>query len=140
MSASRNAVFVALMASAIAPAAQAEDAYVKLGMSLTNLVDEGTTFSGGAVAPGADYQTNTVVHGTITGGYFLTDHFALEASFNLPATTHNVPGGTLAGVPNFGDDTFVTTDLMATYHPERGQEFSPYFGFISPSRAPMARW
>jgi outer membrane protein len=120
---------LAAAASVIAPVAKAEDAYVKVGVTLTSLADQGKTYGDGAEIPGSDYNTNSVTHATLTGGYFFWDHFALEASINSPATTQNVPGGTLAGLPNFGDDTFVTTDATVTYHPERDAAMSPYFGF-----------
>jgi outer membrane protein len=125
----RKAGFVVLMATAFSSSAYAaDDAYVKLGVTLTSLADEGVTYGAGAVVPGSDYKTNSVANATLTGGYFFLDNFALEASVNSPATTQNIPSGTLAGVPNFGDDTFVTTDFTVTYHPARGQVFSPYFG------------
>jgi outer membrane protein len=116
------------MVLALSPAAYADDAYVKLGLTVTSLADEGITYGGGAVVPGSDYQTNSVALASLTGGYFFSDHFAVEATINGPATTQNIPGGTLAGLPNFGDDTFVTTDLAVNYHPERGALVSPYIG------------
>ena len=122
---------IALLATAlcsVAPAARADDAYMKLGVTLTSLADQGKTYGDGVEIPGSDYNTNSVTHATLTGGYFFSDHLALEAAINLPATTENVPSGTLAGLPNFGDDTFVTTDLTLTYHPERNAILSPYFG------------
>ncbi len=124
-----KATIVALMAIAVSSSARAaDDGYVKLGVTLTSLADQGVTYGDGAVVPGSDYLTPSVTHATLTGGYFFLDNFAVEASINSPATTSNVPAGTLAGMPNFGDDTFITTDLTVTYHPERGQLFSPYFG------------
>jgi outer membrane protein len=125
----RKVMITALMATAFSTSAYAaDDAYVKLGVTLTSLADQGVTYGDGAVVPGSDYKTNSVTSATLTGGYFFLDNFALEASVNSPATTQNIPAGTLAGLPNFGDDTFVTTDLTVTYHPARGQVFSPYFG------------
>jgi outer membrane protein len=122
----RALLAAALTASPVA--AQAKDAYVKLGITLTSLADHGITYANGTVVPGSDYSTNSVESATLTGGYFFRDHFALEVSVNSPSTVQNLPGGTLAGTPSLGDETFVTTDVIANYHPLRGELFSPYIG------------
>ncbi|GAA0867523.1 hypothetical protein GCM10009116_00700 [Brevundimonas basaltis] len=102
--------------------------YVRLGQTWTHLADQGDVYSNGAFAPGSDYTTNVVRPLTLTGGWFVTDHIAIEASISEEAETHNYPGGSLTGLPDLGVDAFQTTSASVTWHPMRGQRFSPYVG------------
>jgi outer membrane protein len=116
-----------LAASAPALAQERGDAFVRVGAARTKLVDKGTIAVNGTVDPNAGYKTRDTFHGVLTGGYFVVDHVALEASISTPATTNNIPAGSLAGTPNLGDDEFTMVTLGASLHPFKGQ-VSPYVG------------
>ena len=55
------------------------------------------------------------------------DHVALDATISTPATTNNIPAGSLAGTPNLGDDEFVLGTIGASLHPLKGR-VRPYAG------------
>ncbi|MBA2920458.1 outer membrane beta-barrel protein [Sphingomonas sp. MAH-20] len=116
-----------LIVSAPAMAQDQGDAFVRVGAARTKLVDKGTISINGAVDPNADYKTRDTFHGVLTGGYFVFDRVALEASISTPATTNNMPAGSLAGTPNLGDDEFAMLTVGASLHPFKGR-VSPYIG------------
>ncbi len=103
--------------------------YVRLGQTWSHLADQGDVFSNGAFAPGSDYTTNAIRPLTLTAGWFVTDKIAIEASISEEAETHNYPSGSLTGLPDLGVDAFQTTSASVTWHPMRGERFSPYVGF-----------
>ena len=102
--------------------------FVRVGKTWAHLADQGDVYSAAAFAPGADYTTNKIAPLTLSGGWFVTDKIALEASISQEAETHNYPAGSLAGVPDLGVDAFQTTSVAATWHPLRGRRISPYVG------------
>ncbi len=118
----------AALASAVPAAAQeAGDAFARVAAARTKLVDKGTVWVNGVEDPGADYTTRATYHGVLTGGYYLFDGVALEGSISTPATTNNIPAGSLAGTPNLGDDEFMMLSVGGSFHPFRGR-VSPYVG------------
>lgn len=108
-------------------AQEAGEGFVRVGAARTKLIDKGVIRTNGVVDPAADYKTRDTFHGVLSGGYFLIDHVAVEASISTPATTNNVPAGSLAGLPNLGDDEFVMATIGASVHPFKGR-VSPYVG------------
>ena len=123
-----SATAAALPGSALAQTAEQSDGYVRLGQSVSHLADMGDVFTDGVFAPGSDYTTNTIRPIVLTGGWFVTDKIAIEASISEEAETHNYPAGSLTGLPDLGVDAFQTTSISATWHPMRGQRISPYIG------------
>lgn len=119
---------LALPAAVHAQDATVHDGYVRLGQTWAQLADQGDVVSNGQFAPGADYTTNRTTPITLTAGWFVTDKIAVEGSINEEVETHNYPAGSLTGLPDLGVDAFVTRSLSATWHPMRGQRFSPYVG------------
>jgi outer membrane protein len=122
-----SAGLAALLVAAPASAQQAGDAFARVAASRTKLVDHGDIRVNGTLDPGAGYETRESFHGTVTGGYYVLDHFALEASVSTPVTTNNIPAGSLAGTPNLGDDEFTMLTFGASVHPFKGP-ISPYVG------------
>jgi outer membrane protein len=122
-----GACLAGLIASAPALAQERGDAFVRVGAARTKLVDKGVIKENGVVDPEADYKTRDTFHGVLTGGYYVLDHVALEASISTPATTNNIPAGSLAGTPNLGDDEFTMVTVGASLHPFKGP-VSPYVG------------
>lgn len=116
-----------LIASAPAVAQEQGDAFVRVGAARTKLVDKGVIKENGVVDPEAAYTTRETYHGVLTGGYYILDRIALEASISTPATTNNIPAGSLAGTPNLGDDEFTMVTVGASLHPIKGP-ISPYIG------------
>ncbi|GAO37892.1 hypothetical protein SCH01S_01_00550 [Sphingomonas changbaiensis NBRC 104936] len=116
-----------LIASAPALAQEQGDAFVRVGAARTKLVDKGVIKENGVVDPEAAYTTRETYHGVLTGGYYILDRIALEASISTPATTNNIPAGSLAGTPNLGDDEFTMVTVGASLHPIKGP-ISPYIG------------
>lgn len=117
----------AVMTASTALAQDAGDSFVKVAASRTKLVDKGEVRTNGVLDPAAGYETRQAFHGTVTVGQFILDKIALEASLTTPLTTNNIPAGSLAGVPNLGDDEFVTLTIGGTFHPFSGA-ISPYVG------------
>lgn len=120
-----------LAATALAGPAFAQDSddgYVRVGVNRTKLADKGDVTVAGVLDPQAGYSTNAVEGITLTAGAFVKGPVALEASITSPVTTNNLPGGSLAGAPNLGDDEFVVVTAGATVHPLKGNAFSPYVG------------
>jgi outer membrane protein len=114
----------------VAPAAMAQtagDGFVRVGAARTKLADKGTLAVNGTVNPTAGYSTRPTFHGVLTGGYYVLDSLAVEASVSTPATTNNIPTGSIAGTPNLGDDEFVMASIGGSFHPLRGP-VSPYVG------------
>lgn len=108
-------------------AQNAGDGYVRLGAARTKLADKGEVATDGVVNPRDGYTTRQTWHGVLTGGYFVTDGVAVEASISTPATTDNLPAGDLYGLPNLGDDEFTMVTLGANLQPFKGQ-VSPFIG------------
>jgi len=122
-----SAGVAALVAASPVSAQVAGDAFARVGASRTKLADHGDIHVNGTLDPNAGYATRETYHGTVTGGYYVIDRVAVEASVSTPASTNNVPAGSLAGTMNLGDDEFVTATVGASLHPFTGA-FSPYVG------------
>lgn len=118
-----------LAATSAMPAAaqEAGDTYARLSAARTKLVDKGVIATNGVVDPTAGYKTRDAYHGVLTGGYFVADGIAIEASITTPATTDNLPAGSLAGLPNLGDDEFTMATLGINLQPFKGR-VSPFIG------------
>lgn len=115
------------LSAAPAIAQEKGDSFVRIAAARTKLVDKGDVKTNGVLDPLADYETREAYHGVLTVGYFPIPSLAIEASISTPLTTNNIPAGSLAGVPNLGDDEFVLATLGASVHPFRGR-ISPYVG------------
>ncbi len=118
---------LASIAAVPAAAQEAGDSFVKVAASRTKLVDKGEVRTNGVLDPAAAYKTREARHGTVTVGQFIMDRVALQASITTPLTTNNIPAGSLAGLPNLGDDEFVLLTVGGSFHPFKGQ-VSPYVG------------
>lgn len=121
------AAALALLAAAPAQAQQAGEIDVHASVARTKLVDKGEVFVNGVQDPAAGYKTREAWHSVIGVSWFPIDNFALDATVTTPATTNNVPAGSLAGTPNLGDDEFVVGTLGASFHPMSGP-VRPYVG------------
>ena len=122
-------ISVAALALVCAPAAaqQAGEFDVHASVARTKLADKGEVFVNGTLDPSAGYETRETYHNVIGASYFPVDHFAIDASLSTPATTNNIPAGSLAGTPNLGDDEFVLGTIGASFHPFSGA-IRPYVG------------
>lgn len=126
-------IILAALASAVigtaipVSAQEAGDSFVRVGGARTKLVDKGEVKTDNVLDPNAGYSTREAWHGVVSGGYFVADHIAIEASISTPLTTNNIPAGSLKGLPNLGDDEFITATLGASFHPVKGP-VSPYVG------------
>jgi outer membrane protein W len=118
---------LASIAAVPALAQEAGDSFIKVAASRTKLVDKGEVRTNGILDPAADYETRQAFHGTFSGGKFIMDMVALEISASTPLTTNNIPAGSLAGLPNLGDDEFILLTAGASFHPFKGP-VSPYLG------------
>lgn len=114
-----------LLAPIAAHAQDAGDMVVRIAASRTKLVDRGEISVNGVVDPTAGYNTRETYHGTASLSYFVADGFGIDASLSTPATTNNVPAGSLAGTPNLGDDEFVVATVGGRVQPFGGR-VSPY--------------
>ena len=122
------ALGTAAVAFSVPAAAQdAGDTYVRVAAARTKLVDKGDVYSDGVYDPAAGYSTREAFHGIVTVGHYVMDKVAIEGSISTPLTTNNLPAGSLAGLPNLGDDEFIMLTAGATVHPFEGR-FSPYVG------------
>jgi outer membrane protein W len=110
-----------------AMAQEAGDSYVKVAASRTKLVDKGEVRTNGVLDPAAAYKTRPAKHGTVTAGYYVIDRVAVEGSISTPLTTNNIPAGSLAGLPNLGDDEFVLATFGLSLRPVKGP-IQPYVG------------
>ena len=117
-----------LATPALAQPAGGGDTFVRLGVAHIDLADEGMIFVNGTRDPAADYKTDKDWVGSAEIGHFVHPNIALRFAGTTPAKTYNLPAGSLAGTPNLGNDTSSNFMLTATYHPLRGQLFSPYIG------------
>lgn len=119
----------AMLATSAAPALanEAGDMFVRVSAARTKLVDKGEVYINGALDPAAAYSTRETYNNALTLGYFVHDRVAVEGSISTPATTNNMPAGSLAGQPNLGDDEFFIATLGASLHPVKGP-VSPYVG------------
>ena len=117
----------ALAFAAPATAQEAGEVNVSASVARTKLVDKGEVFVNGTQDPNAGYATREAYHSVLGLSWFPIDHVALDATLSTPATTNNVPAGSLAGTPNLGDDEFVVGTLGASVHPLSGR-VRPYAG------------
>lgn len=113
---------------ALAQSADQPDGYARLGVARIRLVDKGKIFINGVQDPNADYRTPERWVANVDLGWFVTRNVAVQLSATTPATTSNVPAGSLQGLPNLGNDTFSIFTLTGIYHPLRGGRVSPYVG------------
>jgi outer membrane protein len=130
MTTKKLALLCSLLSTAVAMPALAQDAgdgYVRASIARTKLVDKGEVKTDGVLDPSAGYETREAWHSVVTLGYFPFDHVAIEGSLSTPATTNNIPAGSLAGVPNLGDDEFVIATVGASVYPLKGT-VRPYAG------------
>ncbi len=104
------------------------DSFVRVGVSRIRLADEGRIFVNGVRDENADYKTPEKWVASAELGHFVLDQVAVQVSGTTPATTQNIPAGSLDGLPNLGNDTFSIFTLTGTFHPLRGSSFSPYVG------------
>ena len=118
---------LALATAAPAAAQQAGEVTVQASVARTKLVDKGDIFVNGTQDPSAAYATREAYHSIVGVSWFPIDHVALDASISTPATTNNIPAGSLAGTPNLGDDEFVLGTIGASFHPLSGR-VRPYVG------------
>lgn len=102
--------------------------FVRLGFTHIDMADTGPVFVDGVRDPGADYQTDKDWVGTLEVGQFVHRNVAVRLAGSTPAKTYNLPRGSLDGLPNLGNDTSSNFTLTATFHPLRGNGFSPYIG------------
>ena len=126
-------VSTALAASVLAMPASAQssaqpDTFVRLGVAHIDLADNGPVFLSGVRDPGAEYSTDKDWIGSVEVGHFVHRNVAVRVAGTTPAKTFNLPAGSLAGTPNLFNDTSSNFTLTATWHPLRGQVFSPYVG------------
>ncbi len=122
-----------LLASFSATPAIAQDvaqpnAFVRAGVTHIDLVDKGRIFVDGVRDPQAGYRTPKRVTASLDVGYFVLPKVAVQLSATAPATTSNLPAGSLTGIPNLGNDEFSIFTATATFHPLRGRTVSPYVG------------
>lgn len=124
------AIACGVLGAAIATPALAQDAgdgYIRASIARTKLVDKGEVRADGVLDPNAGYETREAYHSVVTLGYFPFDLIAVEGSLSTPATTNNIPAGSLAGTPNLGDDEFVIATVGASFYPLKGA-VRPYAG------------
>jgi len=120
-----GSVLAAVTAAVPAQAQDAGDVTVRIAASRTKLIDEGEIRVNGIVDPSAGYSTREAYHATLSATYFPIDGLGIDASISSPATTNNIPAGSLAGTPNLGDDEFILLTLGGRFQPLDGP-FSPY--------------
>jgi outer membrane protein W len=123
----------ALAFASCACAAQAQPqaerlTFVRVGVAHIDLADKGPVFVNGVRDPGADYKTDKDWIGSFEIGHFVHPNVAIRLAGTTPAKTYNLPAGSLAGLPNLGNDTSSNFTLTATFHPIRGHMVSPYIG------------
>ncbi|MDB5667474.1 MAG: hypothetical protein JWL74_424 [Alphaproteobacteria bacterium] len=114
-----------LLTSVPALAQDAGGVTVRVAASRTKLVDGGEIRVNGVADPTAGYSTREAYHGTFSASYFPIDDFGIDFSISSPATTNNVPAGSLAGTPNLGDDEFILVTVGGRVQPFDGP-LSPY--------------
>lgn len=126
----KTALLIATLTAtpALAQADIQPDTFVRVGVTHIDMADKGPVFVNGVRDPGADYETDKDYVGTFEVGHFFHPDIAVRVAGSTPAKTHNLPAGSLAGLPNLGNDTSSNFTLTATYHPLRGGRFSPYVG------------
>jgi outer membrane protein W len=118
----------ALLAVPAAAQPPGRDTFVRVGIAHIDLADKGPIFVDGVQDPEADYETDKDWIGSLEIGHFVHPNFAIRLMGTTPAETYNLPAGSLAGIPNLGNDTSSNFTLTATWHPLRGRSFSPYVG------------
>lgn len=125
-----STILPAMLFASPAPAQPAGESrsFVRVGVAHIDLADKGAIFVNGVRDPAADYKTDKDWVGSVEVGHFVHPNFALRLAGTTPAKTYNVPAGSLAGLPNLGDDTSSNFTLTATYHPLSAQRVSPYIG------------
>jgi outer membrane protein W len=117
-----------LATPASAQPGEERDTFARIGIAHINLADKGPVFVNGTRDPSADYRTDKDWIGSIEIGHYVLRNVAVRAAVTTPAETYNIPAGSLAGTPNLFNDTSSNFTLTATWHPLRGQTFSPYIG------------
>ena len=122
-------VLAGLMSPVLAHADDLSPAFVHVGVADVRLDDKGMIYAGGVPMTGATYSTNHTTPVVIEGGYFVTSTLAVQASIGSRETSRNTPGGTFAGQPSLGADSFDIATLTLVCHPWRAKRVSPYFGF-----------
>lgn len=126
----KTALLIGTLAAspALAQADVRPDTFARVGVTHIDMADKGPVFVDGVRDPGAKYQTDKDFVGTLEIGHFFHPNIAVRLTGSTPAETFNLPAGSLAGLPNLGNDTSSNFTLTATYHPLRGHRFSPYVG------------
>lgn len=120
----------ALIASGLTMPAVAQEAgevNIQTSVARTKLVDKGTVLTDGVEDPAAAYKTREAYHSIVTLNYFPVDQLSIDASISSPATTNNIPAGSLTGLPNLGDDEFIMATIGASFYPVKGP-VRPYVG------------
>lgn len=126
-------ILAATLAAGLAVPVQAQDVvqpdfYARLGVARVKLADDGPIFINGVEDPQADYTTPEDWVASAELGWFVHHQIAVQVSATTPATTSNLPAGSLAGLPSLGDDSFSLFSLTGIWHPLRGGPVSPYVG------------
>ena len=121
-----SAAICAAMATP-AMAQEAGEVNVAASVARTKLIDKGEVFTNGVQDPEAAYETREAYHSVVTVEYFPVDKISLVGSISTPLTTNNIPAGSLAGLPNLGDDEFVMATAGAAFYPVKGA-IRPYVG------------
>jgi outer membrane protein len=101
---------------------------VRLGATTLSLADRVDLSVGGAPFPGADLSTFEHHTPTVQIGYFVTPHFAVNATLGIPPTIDIYGGGTIGALPKLGRVTYGPMALTAQYHPIRTGRIRPYVG------------
>ena len=125
------AVLIGLLSTSAASAENLSqpNSFFRVGASRIKLADEGKVFIDGVLNPGAGYSTPERYVASAEIGHFISREIAVSFSATTPATTQNIPAGSLAGLPNLGNDSFSIFSLAGTFHPLRGRVVSPYLGW-----------
>lgn len=122
------AIAVLLTGPAMAQSVPQTSGYVRVSAVHVDLADKGSIFVNGAQDPAAGYRTPRKWAANLELGYFLLPAVSLQGSVTSPVTTSNTPAGSLAGLPNLGDDQFSIFTVTGNFHPLRGHTVSPYVG------------
>lgn len=107
---------------------EAGDFTVKLGVTTLRLEDDTELVVAGTLLPGAG--VDTFEHQTISAqfSYFVTDHFAANATVGFPPTISIYGAGAIGALPTLGEITYGPTTLTAQWHPVSEGRIRPYIG------------